>query len=224
MNSRQIGISGKSMDTQLRTHRPAWLTLAALSPDLVGGDGEVEGAGRLPPLQRQLQPHRVDPGLGAPLPTQARVCVIVMWTVAHLVVTPDDAGWSIVFSGQGYVGVHIMCLHTTATMSMTMIPFMAITMSTMSIAIMTIVTMLGLLHLLIDGHPYGRVSRRQKLEKYDRDTDCEVISIMVIFWGKKYLIKKQTMVQYIDSPYLRSIQKLFWMWSHYNFLSFHNTY
>ena len=74
MNSRQIGISGKSMDTQLRTHRPAWLTLAALSPDLVGGDGEVEGAGRLPPLQRQLQPHRVDPGLGAPLPTQARVC------------------------------------------------------------------------------------------------------------------------------------------------------
>ena len=104
--------------------------------------------------------------------------------MAHLVVTPDDAGWSIVFSGQGYVGVHIMCLHTTATMSMTMIPIMAITMSTMSIAIMTIVTVLGLLHLLIDGHPYGRVSRRQKLEKYDRDTDCEVISIMVIFWDK----------------------------------------
>ena len=102
-----------------------------------------------------------------------------------------------------------MCLHTTATMSMTMIPIMAITMPTMSIAIMTIVTVLGLLHLLIDGHPYGRVSRRQKLEKYDRDTDCEVISIMVIFWDKKYLIKKQTMVQYIDSPYLRSIQKLF---------------
>ena len=75
-----------------------------------------------------------------------------------------------------------MCLHTTATMSMTMIPIVAITMSTMSIAIMTIVTMLGLLHLLIDGHPYGRVSRRQKLEEYDRNTDCEVISIMVIFW------------------------------------------
>ena len=102
-------------------------------------------------------------------------------------------------------------------MSMTMIPIVAITMvimaiitmSTMSIAIMTIVTVVGLFHLLTDGHPYGRVSRRQKLEKYNRDTDCEVVAIMVIFWDKNISLKNKHWHCSIDIPTFTQFESYF---------------